>query len=377
MTARTRAKVALLLTATAAVVVAVPPAAAQNSSPTAPPTTTTTAKPRKFPLIAPLGLRPILDRERRATRRAGGATSTSTTSTTTTAPPATTTTIPGTATPYHVGVLHQTFVDHSRGTPARGGHPSSSSRHIATTIYYPTNLAPSEQNPKPKAASGPFPLVVFAHGYAIDAAAYEPLLRDLAAGGFVVAAPDFPGTSTAYDGGAIRSDSLQQPGDISFVITSILDFSAKPGLFFNVVNPNAVGDSGQSDGGVTAAAAAYNTCCIDPRIKASTILTGGSFGFDGQWFPPGTPPVMFVHATADEVNPYSASTSMFAQAQSPKYLMTIEGGDHLQVYVDPPWEPHVAAAMIAFFDLYLKGDPAAVQRLESAANQPGYSLQMG
>jgi hypothetical protein len=57
--------------------------------------------------------------------------------------------------------------------------------------------------------------------------------------------------------------------------------------------------------------------------------------------------------------------------------MTIEGGDHLQVYVDPPWEPHVAAAMIAFFDLYLKGDPAAAQRLESAANQPGYSLQMG
>jgi pimeloyl-ACP methyl ester carboxylesterase len=170
---------------------------------------------------------------------------------------------------------------------------------------------------------------------------------------------------------------LQQPGDISFVITSILGYSAKPGLFFNVVNPNAVGDSGQSDGGVTAAAAAYNTCCIDPRIKASVILTGGSFGFDGQWFPPGTPPVMFVHATADEVNPYSASTSMFSQAQSPKYLMTIEGGDHLQVYVDPPWEPHVAAAMIAFFDLYLKGDPAAAQRLESAANQPGYSLQMG
>ena len=68
---------------------------------------------------------------------------------------------------------------------------------------------------------------------------------------------------------------------------------------------------------------------------------------------------------------------MFAQAQSPKYLMTIEGGDHFQVYVDPPWEPHVAAAMIAFFDQYLKGDPAAAQRLESAANQPGYSLQMG
>src|SRR4029079_9391871 len=173
-----------------------------------------------------------------------------------------------------------------------------------------------------------------------------------------------------YPGGAIRSDSLQQPGDISFVITQMLNASATPGLFFGTINPNAVGDSGQSDGGVTAAAAAYNTCCIDPRIKASVILTGGSFGFDGPWFPPGPPPVMFVHATADEVNPYSASTSMFTQAQSPKYLMTIEGGDHLQVYVDPPWEPHVAAAMIHFFHLYLQGDPAAAPRLACAANAP-------
>ena len=138
-----------------------------------------------------------------------------------------------------------------------------------------------------------------------------------------------------------------------------------------------MGDPGQSDGGVTAAAAAYNTCCIDTRIKASSILTGAAFGFDGEWFPPGTPPVLFVHATADEVNPYSASTSMFAQAQSPKYLLTIDGGSHLEVYVDPPWEEHVAATMVAFFDLSLKGDRSAAERLTTEGNQPGYSLQAG
>jgi predicted dienelactone hydrolase len=348
-------------------------AQADNASPS-----TTTTPARGFPLLAPGGLRPILKRERRAARHGERNTPTTTTTTlppTTTAPP--TTTIPGTATPYFVSEVHRTFVDHSRGTPARDGNGASSSRELATTIYYPSSVAPSAENPHPSAAVGPFPLIVFAHGYAIDAAVYAPLLRELAAGGFVVAAPDFPGTSTAHPGGAIRSDSLQQPGDISFVITSILELSAAPGAFHSVVNPNAVGDSGQSDGGVTAAAAAYNTCCIDPRIKASVILTGGAFGFDGQWFPPGTPPVLFVHATADEINPYAASTSMFAQAQSPKYLMTIEGGSHLEVYLDPPWMPHVAAAMIAFFDLYLKGDPAAAARLDSAGNQPGYTLQTG
>ena len=341
----------------------------QSDSKSQPASTTQAGQERRFRLIAPDGLAGILSRERRATRSAETTTTTTVAPTTTTAPPLTGT--------FTIATMHQTFVDPTRSTPARGGSPAASSRTIATTIYYPTMAAPSAGDPTPPAAPGAFPLVVFAHGYAIDAAAYAPLLADLAAGGFVVAAPDFPGTSTAYPGGANRHDALEQPADISFVITSMINLSTAPGPLFGSVNPAAVGDSGQSDGGVTAAAAAYNTCCIDPRIKASAILTGGAFGFDGQWFPPGTPPVLFIHATADEVNPYGASTSMFAQAQSPKYLFTIEGGSHLEVYVDPPWEEHVANTMVAFFDLYLKGDQAAADRLAHEGNQPGYTLQSG
>ena len=86
---------------------------------------------------------------------------------------------------------------------------------------------------------------------------------------------------------------------------------------------------------------------------------------------------MFVHATADEVNSYSASTSMFERAQSPKYLLTIEGGSHLEPYVDPPWVSQVAATTVAFFDQYLKADPTAAQRLTTVGNQPGYALQQG
>jgi pimeloyl-ACP methyl ester carboxylesterase len=141
--------------------------------------------------------------------------------------------------------------------------------------------------------------------------------------------------------------------------------------------PISMGDSGQSDAGVTALAAGWNTCCTDARIRAGAILTGGAFGFPGQWFPPGSPPLLFVHATADEINPYSASTSMFQQAQSPKYLLTIDGGSHIEVYVDPPWEPQVAQAMIALFDQYLKHDPTGAGRLQAVGSQPGYSLQSG
>ncbi len=280
--------------------------------------------------------------------------------------------------PFEVGELATTFEDSTRPTPARGGTPSQPSRKLRTTIYYPASVAPSASSPSPRAATGKYPLVVFAHGFAIDAASYVPLLRDLAMGGYVVAAPDFPGTSTAYPGAAIREDSLQQPADISFVITSMLRLATQPGVLQNAIDAEAVGVSGQSDGAVTATAAGYNTCCLDPRIRAGSILTGATFAFDGTWFPPGSPPVMFVHATADEINDYSASVSMFERAQSPKNLLTIEGGSHLEVYVDPPWEPQIAAATAAFFDQYLKDDPTAAGRLRAIGDQPGFmSLQQG
>jgi predicted dienelactone hydrolase len=271
-----------------------------------------------------------------------------------------------------------TFVDTSRTSPARGGAPAQSSRTLVTTIYYPSSAAPTAEAPAQPPAAGRFPLIVFAHGYATTASAYAPLLQGLATGGYVVAAPDFPGTSTTNAGAANRADTLEQPADLSFVITSMLAASSSPGLLHGTIDPSEVGESGHSDGGVTAAATAYNTCCIDARIKAATILTGGAFGFDGQWFPAGTPPVMFVHAVADEINPYSASTSMFAQAQSPKYLLTVEDGSHFEVFVDPPWAPEIVEAMVAFYDLYLKHDASAEARLHTVGNQPGLlSLQQG
>ena len=335
-----------------------------TAPPSATPTTTASGRVR---LIAKGGLLGLLDRERRSSRRQP--------STQPSGP--TTTTTPATV-PFPVAHTSMTFVDTNRSSPARGDTPAQAERTLTTTIYYPAAATPTAATPTPPVAAGPFPLIVFAHGYDAQASMYAHLLEDLARGGYIVAAPEFPGTSSAHPGPANRPDTLQQPADLSFLITSMLAVSTQAGLLHDSIDPHEIGDSGHSDGGVTAAAAAYNTCCIDTRIKAATILTGGAFGFEGQWFPPGTPPVMFVHATADEINPYQASVSMFEQAQSPKYLLTIEGGSHLEVFVDPPWEPPIAQSMVAFYDLYLKHDPNAHSQLRAVANQPGLlSLQEG
>src|SRR5262245_3884420 len=279
--------------------------------------------------------------------------------------------------PFVVETIEATFTDSGRPTPARGAVSAAASRDIVTGVYYPVRSEISPDEPHSRPAVGPFPVIFFAHGFAIDAAAYAPLLRDVAAAGYVVVAPDFPGTSTRYPGVPNRADLAQQPGDISFLISSLLDLSQQPGPMFHMLDANAIGVAGQSDGGVTAAAASLNASHRDPRINASVILTGGAFGFDGQWFPPETPPVLFVHATADEVNPYAASVSMFSRAQSPKYLLTIPGGSHLGVYVDAPWEPPVATAMTAFFDLELKHAAAAADRLTSIVKESGASLDAG
>ena len=56
---------------------------------------------------------------------------------------------------HSVGVRQTTFVDSGRSTPPFGGFPGSPYRTLPTTIWYPSD------------GGGPFPLVVFAHGYAV------------------------------------------------------------------------------------------------------------------------------------------------------------------------------------------------------------------
>src|SRR5262249_34905440 len=104
---------------------------------------------------------------------------------------------PPVAPPYDVASVSWTVVDTSRSTPARATVPASTVRTLTMTIWYPA-LAEGEQ------PSVSFPLVVFVHGYNGSAATYADLLAEIAAQGFVVAAPDFPLSSSAYGNDSVR-----------------------------------------------------------------------------------------------------------------------------------------------------------------------------
>lgn len=222
----------------------------------------------------------------------------------------------------------------------------------------------------PDRADGPYPLIVFAHGFGGSAEEYASLLEQWASAGYVVGAPDFPLTSATAPGGPDLADYVNQPGDMSFVITKLLGLSSSGrGPLSAMIDPGRVGAAGHSLGGVTTLGLVANSCCRDPRVKAAVVMSG-----DAITFPSGhadfaqAPPLLFVHGDADEAVPYAASVDAFNEARAPKGLLTVEGGDHSSSALpgDPSFET-VVRCTTDFFDRYLKGARIALGRLESAA----------
>jgi dienelactone hydrolase len=289
--------------------------------------------------------------------------------------------------PYAVGVRTETFVDSTRPTPANRSYPGSSSRTLPTVIWYPARgVAGAPAHPNAAPASGRFPLVVFAHGDSSSGPDNEPLLSQLAAAGYVVAAPTFPLSSKNAPGGHVITDYVHQPADVSFVLTSTLRLGRTSSPLRGVINPSRVGGIGDSLGATTMLGVAANSCCFDRRIRAAVTIAGIELPFpNGTFFSTPGIPWLIIHGDTDPRVPYTASQKIFADAPSPKFFLTLHGAPHTAFRQSatasqpaPPWEPVIVHTVIDFFDHYLKGQPAALTRLTNDANVSGVaSLQQG
>ena len=279
--------------------------------------------------------------------------------------------------PYAVGLVIENLVDQARATPANGAVPAHAGRTLITTVLYPARGTgrgrPPVAGATPDRSDGPYPLIVFAHGFGSDVTSYLPLLQRWAAAGFVVAAPLFPLTNANAPGGPDLADYVHQPGDMSFVLTQVLHQSAlSTGTLSGLVDPSEVGAAGHSLGGVTTLGLVADTCCRDPRVKAAVVMSGDPITFPtGRVDDAQAPPILLVHGNADPTVPYVSSIDVFNSAHAPKGLLTIIGGDH-----DSPVNPagrafgSVVRATVDFFDRYLKAEKAALGALDGAA-QPG------
>ncbi len=211
---------------------------------------------------------------------------------------------------YAVSSRMQTFVDKSRPTAATTASAAKSSRTLETLIVAPTDT------------SRQFPLVAFGHGLTGRPSQYEKLLGRIAAAGFVVAAPTFPLSSTNAPGGPSIFDEPNQPGDMSFVITQMLSDAQ--------VDPQRVFAGGHSLGGITTVDLIGNPAMVDARLDGAIVIAGTAniFGSAKLFQSTASIPVLFIHGDLDATVPISLGLSTFASARSPKWFMTVLGGNH-------------------------------------------------
>ena len=130
---------------------------------------------------------------------------------------------------YRTAKRQVTLTEPARTGPA-GQHLGQ--RTLVTQIWYPRAHGPS----------GPFPLLLFAPGFLQCPGAYSHLLQGWATAGYVVAAVNFPRTSCRLGAEAYEADLVNQPQDMSYVLTRLLALSARPGdPFSGLLDPHEVG----------------------------------------------------------------------------------------------------------------------------------------
>jgi hypothetical protein len=269
-----------------------------------------------------------------------------------------------------IRVLH--LVDRSRLIRLAGGRTEP--RSLPTYVRYPASGGPSASDvPDAPAArtSGAFPLLVFAHGYDVTPAIYARLLDSWARAGYVVAAPVFPLESPGAPGGPTRSDLVNEPRDVSFVISQLRATSdRRAGPLAGLLDSSPVALAGQSDGGEVALAGAYSRGLADPRVGAAVVLSGAEMsGAGGFPFHHGEPPLLAVQGTADQTNEPRFTYAFFARARRPKFLLRLLGAGHLPPYTgQQPQLSVVERVSIAFLNAYIKRTHAASHAIAKAGN---------
>ena len=258
-----------------------------------------------------------------------GESSVSSPSTSTMTPPLTSTDVlqPG---PSGVGTRTLTLVDTSRSTPANGNIPSRTSRTLVTQIWYPTTPnATGTEDEQPNAPlvwdGARMPLIMYSHGFMSSHTEGTYLNDHLASHGYIIAAPDFPLSHLGTPGGATVADLPNQPGDVSFLINTLL----ADATFGAVIDANRIGLTGLSLGGTTTLLTTFHPDLRDQRVRAAAAMAPGACFFSNAFYAHAQLPLLLIDGDIDAITPYKENTLFaFGEAAPPKYLVTLMGGTH-------------------------------------------------
>jgi predicted dienelactone hydrolase len=299
--------------------------------------------------------------------------------------------------------------------------PAAKTDEIDVSVWYPTAAqapvytysGPARikgrvaEGAKPDSDGGPYPLIVYSHGYGGGALASIFLSEYLAKHGFIVAACDHSdahladraaGLEDAEVNGSLLSakemarvrGSLGRPGfdrrpkELTSVIDGMLALNAdEASPMGGMIDPERIGACGHSLG-VHTVLMAGGMGDKDARIKALLVLSGGLSTFSPAQFRSLDLPIMFMYGeregtewrTRDSTYQRRCTKAAYDNCRPPKFMLEVKGAGHLsfcQALFSPrPFGSGSAAQAqadvikkyaLAFFARYLKGDRTADRTL--------------
>jgi len=206
------------------------------------------------------------------------------------------------------------------------------------------------------ADDGPFPLVVFSHGYGAGATQSIYLTEYLASRGYVVAAPDHndPVTMlrisgrTGVDIGKYMAEVRKlaqyrlgfpferyayRPKELSAVIDRMLSQSAsKKSPFAGLIDAGRIGCTGHSMGGYTCLAAiGCRPEHTDKRIRAAVLLSPGVFMWPDAAYRGVSAAAMYMYGQYEAVNRRDKefdTARAYENTPAPKWLLEVWAGNH-------------------------------------------------
>jgi dienelactone hydrolase len=255
-----------------------------------------------------------------------------------------------------IGVTHAvrtrevTFVDTARPTPAYHGYGGSSSRVLPTTIWYPSD------------GGGPFPLVVFAHGYGVTPSYYAQLASRLAGAGYIVAAPRYPLLSGQPAGPTNTVGWGDLFPDTWFVTSQMLQLSSSgDAALGGLIDPDRIAVAGHSDGAAIAFGDGYVPFKLDGRVRA-VVAYAADLQYYGL-YQANQRPILHVLSDQDGYNPYGDAIAWDRTTlQQPKTVVSLWNAAHEAPYVSAA-DAHfdlVVRLTVGFLDANLKAHPEAL-----------------
>jgi len=224
---------------------------------------------------------------------------------------------------FAVGTRTLELQDPARPTQANGDFAGIDGRHLPTRLWFPRD--PSGEGP----ATGAFPLLVWSHGFFGNNAEPAYLAEHLASHGWIVVAANFPLTSYEAPGGPKVFDVVNQPGDVSFLIDTLLDWNADPAhAFSGRVDAERIAIAGLSLGGMTTELTAFHPRLRDPRVKAAISVAGPLEFMGPAFFRHAQVPFMMIAGDIDAMIPYESNARPVLERVPDGWLVTLAGASH-------------------------------------------------